>query len=411
MSWPGLQINFNRNTQIFNVAVLDHRETETIPINSASGNFNVGAITNIFDNNYHTLICSWAMNDGISFPASIPSSTSSLQKSILIFDNTNIPNNNLLWGGKKTPLNFAYDDFNRSTFLSIGGELQNQQSSSSILNFTDVQKMLNGIIKEIVIWNCVLTGGTILIENSNMLGPWLQYYNGEDPLTGTNLKSLSSNVVAYYKFDEELVTSTTAKDYASTNNGGAQTNPTSGNTIGIFGASYTNIGNTYTITDNSLIIPDNIHFSGNLQFIDENGITRKIGKIFYDLGIMIFDNEYNNGLSGLPLLSTLASTGMSLFSSASTNNFYINSINFTAIENIERLNVNLLATGNMMNITENITGIDETTGKQLLNESAGYVTSVALYNDKNEMMAIAKLNKPVRKDSDHNVNINIKLDF
>lgn len=408
MNWPGLQINFNRNTKHFNVAVLDHRETENIPINSASGTFDMSSV-NIFDNNFHTLMCSWATNDNYSIP-NATNSISSLQKTILAFDGLHKTNENVSWLGKKTPLNFSYDDFGKSTFLAIGGELQNQQSSSSLSNFLEVAKMLNGIIKEMIVWDCVLTSNAENLSDDQPVGTlWQNYTNGEDPLTGSTLKSYSSNVVAYYKFTEELAASLTAKDYAGSNNGGAQTNPVAGNTLNLFNSFFNN-SSVYTITDTSLVIQDNIHFSGELQFLDENNIKRKIGKIFYEFGIIVFDNEYNNSSSGLPIFSSLATSGMS-FSSTSSGNFIISSINFTNTEIIKRATFNLVSSGDMMNYTENPTGFNQESGKQLLNENAGYITAVGLYNDNNELLAVGKLNKPIRKDIDHNVNVNVRLDF
>jgi hypothetical protein len=40
-----------------------------------------------------------------------------------------------------------------------------------------------------------------------------------------------------------------------------------------------------------------------------------------------------------------------------------------------------------------------------------YVTSVGLYNDNNDLLAVAKLNQPIPKTFDKEVSIKIKLDF
>ncbi len=412
MSWPGLKLNFYKSTGIFNLSVCDHRETgNTTLLNSTSGIWNIGNNINIYDGNAHTLMAAWSMNDNSMLFEGESDSTYIVRNGLLIFDNIIYPNSNVnILGGKRTSLNFAYNELGQSTFLAIGGELQNQASSTSVLNHTEVANNFNGTIQDIVIWDRVLTSNDTAYFYEQMTNPWLAFYNNEDPLTGANLKSLSANVIAYYKLSQESLTgnSITAKDYSGTSNGGAQTNSATGNTLSFFGTTL-DANNIYTIVDTNSVTQNFVHSSGDLQFSDENGITRKIGKIFYDLGILVFDNEYNNSSSGLPLLKTLALSGMSF--AQNTPNFYINYMNFTSIENIERMNINLNATGSMMNFTENTTGIDETTGKQLLEEPACYVTSVALYNDKNEIMAIAKLNKAVRKDIDHDVNINVKLDF
>lgn len=45
------------------------------------------------------------------------------------------------------------------------------------------------------------------------------------------------------------------------------------------------------------------------------------------------------------------------------------------------------------------------------NDPRTYVSTVGLYNDTNELLAVAKLSKPVRKSFDEEVNLRIRLDF
>ena len=409
--WPGLEINFNRLTQQFNVAVLSYNETETIPINSASGSFSIGNTFNIYDENYHTMMLAWSMNDNYSIQGTV----SSLQQVAMIFDGTYFPNNNITWLGKKTPLSFNYDQAGDSTFFAIGGEFQGQQSSTSVVAFTQNARVYNGIIKEIVMWDRVLPDSGGYSQWPSQGSYWDQYANphynhaAADPITGT-LKSLSGNVVLYNKFYINQASSLTAQDYAGSLNGGVQTNPTSGNTVCLFGSSF-NSTPTYSLVDSNLTQPLTGFNSGYVLFSDENNIQRIVGTIFYDLGMIVFDNEYNNSGSGLPLLSTVAVSGMTFNQSLSTSNFYINNINFTSIERIETLIVNVSATGEMANITENPSGVNINSGTQVLATNAGYITTVGLYNDFNQLVAIAKLCKAVRKDIDHDVQVAVKLNF
>lgn len=409
MSWPGLKLNIDKNEQNIYLYVCDHRETSTgTPTNSVKTYWNYNSI-NLFDNNTHTLMTSWAMNDNSSILFETQDSENILNRGILVVDNV-IFLGVQSWGNKRTPLNFTYDESKNSTFLALGAEFADGYSSTSLNFKNNTKNHFSGIIKDFVIWDRVLTASVFSEDYYSMNGPWEAFYNGEDPLTGENLKSFSGNVVAYYKFQEELEGSISAKDYAGSMFGGAQTNPSSGNTLSLFG-SFFNYENTYTILDTSLINQDSIHFSGELQFLDENNNLRKIGKIFYEMGIIVFDNEYNDSLSGLPLLSLLSNSGMSLNYSMSGNNFLIQSINYVSSEITQKVTFNLSSSGEMMNITENPTGVNKNSGKQLLEENAGYVTGVGLYNDYNKLLAIAKLNKPIRKDSEHNININVQLEF
>jgi hypothetical protein len=260
-----------------------------------------------------------------------------------------------------------------------------------------------------------------------------------DPLSGymfATLSNLSSNVVAYYKFDEQQPDSTiTAQDWAGSaapvgfgSVSGAQKNPASGNTMSFFGSKLTT--GVYNLVDsfdvNSI---DDIYRRGAVTFEDENGIRHRVGTIFYDLGMVVFDNEYNTGnfasASGLPLLSTIGRWGFSFNNTLSANSsdispsgvtgnvsgFWVQNLFFTSQTDIERMVINLAASGTEMTQTQNPTGIDQTTGDQVLPESAGYVTGVGLYNDSNELVAVAKLNSPIRKDQDHDVVTQVFLDF
>jgi hypothetical protein len=153
--------------------------------------------------------------------------------------------------------------------------------------------------------------------------------------------------------------------------------------------------------------------------------------------MVVFDNEYNlgsfNSASGLPLLSTIGRWGMSLKQSLSApslgmgtapygnlspsgitgnvSGFWVQNIYFDSQVDIERMVINISANGPEMNSSQNPTAIDQTTGDQILPESAGYVTSIGLYNDYNDCVGVAKLKSPMRKDADHDIVAQIFLDF
>jgi hypothetical protein len=206
----------------------------------------------------------------------------------------------------------------------------------------------------------------------------------------------------------------TSIDYACLDQIGYQDNPTSGNPIHLFtfNAAFTAEENIYTLKDLPDYNQDGIMKTGYVVFVEDNGITktdRRVGFINYDLGIIIFDDEYAPG--GYDLLSSIGSSGMTLDSSLMSTNFYIKRLNFVSVNFVERLIVNVTATGNEMNISENKTAVDSTTNLQRFNPSAGYITSVGLYNDLNDLIAIAKLSKPLRKDAEHNAQVQVKFDF
>jgi hypothetical protein len=47
----------------------------------------------------------------------------------------------------------------------------------------------------------------------------------------------------------------------------------------------------------------------------------------------------------------------------------------------------------------------------LINSPEVYITAVGMYNDSNELLAVAKLSRPLRKDFTKEALIRVKLDF
>lgn len=67
------------------------------------------------------------------------------------------------------------------------------------------------------------------------------------------------------------------------------------------------------------------------------------------------------------------------------------------------------------NYTENPSFISGSTGAVLydlfINNPTTYITTVGLYNDQNELLAVAKLSKPLKKDFTKEALVRVKLDF
>ena len=67
------------------------------------------------------------------------------------------------------------------------------------------------------------------------------------------------------------------------------------------------------------------------------------------------------------------------------------------------------------NYTQNPTFIAGTTGEVIydsfINNPQTYITTVGLYNDSNELLALAKLSRPLIKDFTKEALVRVKLDF
>jgi hypothetical protein len=73
------------------------------------------------------------------------------------------------------------------------------------------------------------------------------------------------------------------------------------------------------------------------------------------------------------------------------------------------------ARNNEFNYSENPSFISGSTGEVLfqsfINAPQTYITTVGLYNDTNDLVAVAKLSRPLEKDFTKETLVRVKLDF
>jgi len=180
-----------------------------------------------------------------------------------------------------------------------------------------------------------------------------------------------------------------------------------------------------TLTDNSSAV-SSVTFTeaGRVFNLVETGSLggASYGWLLPDIGTILLD--CNNGSSGgvIPYLADWSG------SSASTSNpnvapmkSLINSIieggNFqiNSQETITSDYIFVRARSSEFNYSENPSFISGSTGEVLynsfINNPQTYVTTVGLYNDTNELLAVAKLSRPLPKDFTSEALVRIKLDF
>lgn len=173
---------------------------------------------------------------------------------------------------------------------------------------------------------------------------------------------------------------------------------------------------SYDIVSGSL--DNGIHDSGTGSISTNPNITT-YGKFYPNLGVMIFDPSKMNTLLGFNTV-----TGSNI---AGDNAFKL----YTSISGSGNLNSHMKArnvkfkTTNHYfvrvsppnaNYSNNPTFVSDTSTGKLLNtcfqkEPVTYVTSVGLYNDRRELLAIAKLSKPIKKTPDDDLLIKIRLNW
>jgi hypothetical protein len=185
--------------------------------------------------------------------------------------------------------------------------------------------------------------------------------------------------------------------------------------------------NTINITDNSRDVLLNsfvgtskvyqLVSGSNGQAIPGGGYVSNSGSyglVFPELGTIILNPEAIRESTGL---TTNQSFG--ILNSTNQVNLYeaINGGGFFTLNSKETISSNYIfirSRNSEFNYTENPTFI-ENNGEVIydiyVNNPQTYITTVGLYNDRNELLAVAKLSRPILKDFTKESLIRIKLDF
>jgi hypothetical protein len=191
---------------------------------------------------------------------------------------------------------------------------------------------------------------------------------------------------------------------------------------GIINPNFTLINPASFITDNSLIVsssdytPAGRRYNLGASVSQGRGIpyqgSIEFGYLYPDIGVIILNPsavrsvfsvasniDSNNPASLVPYF-----TEFNLLSEETVTSNYI----FCRAQNHE---FNFSTQNNFISSTRNITGSSGATNNDFIETPSTYITSVGLYNDNNELLAVAKLSKPLKKDFTTEALIRVKLDF
>lgn len=162
----------------------------------------------------------------------------------------------------------------------------------------------------------------------------------------------------------------------------------------------TNNGNTADSGSYGLFLPDIGTIILNAAALDLSFANGGI-----NLGTGLTTTSYNP--------AKLYSTGsgkIGLTTGSATSSFFLNSQ-----ETVTSDFVFCRARNGEFNYSENPSFISGSTGAVLydlfVNNPTTYITTVGMYNDSNELLAVAKLSKPLKKDFTKEALIRVKLDF
>jgi len=191
--------------------------------------------------------------------------------------------------------------------------------------------------------------------------------------------------------------------------------------------------NTLTLTDDSIISGSVTNFIGSNRYYtlisgsagtavsSTNGISGSYGLLFPDLGVILLNPkalsvpsssggialnslDYTNNATGNPNMNKFYSIisgstlGFTLQSQETVSSRYF----FTRVKN------------NEFNYSTNPSIINDSGSllyDTLIDNPQTYMTTVGMYNDNNELLAVAKLSRPLVKDFTKEALVRIKLDY
>jgi len=184
--------------------------------------------------------------------------------------------------------------------------------------------------------------------------------------------------------------------------------------------------------------------------VDSSNTSRKVGLMFYDAGVAVFDlakiTSGSQFVSGsIDAMSTLGNLMLGnpgtetafkskfipdFIMSASIDNildhicsarFQSGSLTAITFQNITNINSTLIycrAAADEFNYSANPTFVDSNKrivvideGQEGVQDTFTYITTVGLYDGSNNLLAVAKLSRPVEKSPERDLTFRVRLDF
>lgn len=162
--------------------------------------------------------------------------------------------------------------------------------------------------------------------------------------------------------------------------------------------------NSVEITDGGRVFEI---YSGSAENAKESTSKGSYGKIYPDVGIIILNVD-----------AIIEMTDVVSGNSSNIRNSLITNLESFTLKTEETVTSNFIfarARNNEFNYTTNPSYIDNSTGELkhevLISSPETYITSVGLYNDNQDLLAVAKLSRPLLKNSTKEALIRIKLDY
>ena len=148
------------------------------------------------------------------------------------------------------------------------------------------------------------------------------------------------------------------------------------------------------------------------DLVEKSDTTNIVGTIFYDSGTMVFHGgDYSRDTNFL----IDSSSGFTFGPGATAGNVAINNISFISLNMLKRSVFFTRAFNQEFNYSNNPTAIANASlgsiSSNLTGMPTSFITTIGLYNNSNELVAVAKTAPPVKKDFDTEKVFAVRLQY
>lgn len=148
------------------------------------------------------------------------------------------------------------------------------------------------------------------------------------------------------------------------------------------------------------------------DLVEKSDTTNIVGTIFYDTGTMVFHGgDYSRNTNFL----IDSSSGFTFGPGATAGNVAINNISFISLNMLKRSVFFTRAFNQEFNYSNNPTAIANASlgsiSSNLTGMPTSFITTIGLYNNDNELVAVAKTAPPVKKDFDTEKVFAVRLQY
>jgi hypothetical protein len=143
--------------------------------------------------------------------------------------------------------------------------------------------------------------------------------------------------------------------------------------------------------------------------VSQGNTSNVVGTVFYESGSLVF-----HGGTGWPHFLTDSSSGFT-FGSASAGKVVCTQLSFKSVSILKRSIFFCRAFNQDFNYTNNPTSISNATlgtiTGSLTAEPRSYITTVGLYDDEGNMLAVAKVSPPIKKTFSNEITLGVQLQY